>query len=1245
MHRLVLRLVRCIACTLLAGVAWVGSAQAQTVRVGVYNNAPKIFWDGDQPKGLFIDIVNAIARAEGWTLTYVACEWQACLDGVREGRIDLMPDVAYTAERDAVFDFPVTPVLHSWSQVYSRSDKPIVSVLDLQNRRVAMLDGGVQVDAFKTMVSGFGLTVQIQPERAFDAAFAAVESGRADAAVSNNWYGQYNAGRFGLVESPVVFLPSRLHIVAAQGKHADWLAAIDRHLRQWQGDNGSVYFEILREWRSKTEMAATPLRVWVTLGGVGLLALLALAVVLWQGRQLLLRNRRLRHEHARMQAILDAMPDLLFELDLDGRYIDVHAPRSDLLAAPSSDLLGRTVSEVLPADAAQVVLDALRQAQDAGYSSGMTFALTLPQDTRWFELSVARKVQDHAGERPHFIMLSRDVTQSQQTQQALRAGEDTYRALFEASPVPLLVYRSDRSVMRVNTAFGRVFGYDQAELTSLDEWQRLVYPDPAYRDQVLLTWTEHNLQAHAKGTAFEPMLVRIRAKDGRDRQVRVSKVGIGELRLAVLDDVTEISQAHDEMQQMRQMMERTEQFTRTGSWQWDLDSGDIIWSRQQFALFGLDPAQGEPDYAGLARLYTPESMERLNQAVQAALKDGTPYALELTTLLPDGTQRSCMVRGFAIKDSSGKVVRLHGLSQDITDLKAQAYRQTLALNVFTHAREGIVVADPGGSIVDCNASFSRITGYAREELLGRNPRMLSSGHQSPTFYREMWRTLLTQGFWEGELWNRRKDGTEFAEHLTLSPVRDEHGVLQNYVGIVSDVTALHEHRRQLEHVAYHDRLTGLPNRVLLADRLQMAMTQCARRDQSLAVAYLDLDGFKAINDTHGHATGDQVLVALAERMRQALREGDTLSRFGGDEFVVVLPDVGRGEGLDQVLRRLLQAAAEPVLVDDQPLQVSASIGVTVYPQDHADADQLLRHADQAMYLAKQSGKNRFQFFDVEQAEAVQSRMGEIAALLAAIQADELCLYFQPLVDARSGSVLGVEALIRWQHPQRGLLAPAQFLPVIEGHLASVDLGEWVIHAALRQMAQWLTQGLILPVSVNIGALQLQQERFPDRLRQALAAHPTVPADLLKLEVLETSALLDLDLVSRQMHACMAQGVVFALDDFGTGYSSLAHLRKLPVQQLKIDRNFVRDMMVDPEDMAIVEGIIGLARVFGREVVAEGVETPVHAQRLVALGCPWVQGYGIARPMPAASVLPWIEQWRSQAGDAVTAAQAGPGGIV
>ncbi len=1221
----VVRLLVAVGLVAGAGLAW---AQGQTVRVGVYNNAPKIFWDQDQPKGLFIDILTAIARTEGWTLEYVACEWQACLSGVREGRIDLMPDVAYTAERDTLFDFAPTPVLHSWSQVYTRSEHPIVSLLDLQGRRVALLDGGVQVETFKTLVAGFGLQVQIVPERNLDAVFSAVATGRAEAAVASNWFGQYNAVAYGLSESPVVFQPSRLHIVAAQGQHANWLAAIDGHLRRWQGDNGSVYFETLRKWRSKTEMAGTPQRVWVSLGLVAALALVALLGAAWLGREVLLKNRRLRQDHARIQAILDAMPDLLFELDLDGRYIDVHAPRADLLVVPASELLGRTVAQVLPADAAQVVMEALREANETGFSNGRVLSVGLADGVRWFEASIARKGHDPKTERPRFIVLSRDVTHSHAAQLRLQRSEDTYRALFESSPVPLLVYRADRSVMQLNAAFERLFGYALADLPTLDAWQQLAYPDAAYRDQVVHIWEAHNAQAHAQGLPFEPMVVRIRAKNGSLHHVRVSKVTIGSLRLAVLDDISEITQAQDDMQLMRTMMERTEQFTRTGSWQWDLGSGAITWSVQQFALFGLDASQGEPDYAGLGRLYAPESMERLNAAVQAAIAHGTPYALELATLLPDGAQRVCMVRGFAVRDGTGKVVRLHGLSQDITDLKSQAQRQLLALNVFTHAREGIVVTDPQGTIVDCNASFTRLTGYERLELLGNNPRILNSGRQPPAFYAEMWKTLLSQGFWEGELWNRHKDGSEFAEHLTLSAVRNENGVVQNFVGIVSDVTAEHEHRRQLEHVAYHDRLTGLPNRVLLADRLLVAMTQCARRAQSLAVAYLDLDGFKAINDTHGHATGDQVLVALAERMRHALREGDTLSRFGGDEFVVVLPDVGDGDGLHAVLQRLLQAAAEPVVVDAQPLQVSASIGVTVYPQDMADADQLLRHADQAMYLAKQSGKNRFQFFDVAQAQAAQTRMDDIAALLAAIQANELRLHFQPLVDARNRSVLGVEALIRWQHPQRGLLAPAQFLPVIEGHLASIDIGEWVLHAALQQMAKWLAQGLILPVSINIGATQLQHDRFPERLRQALAAHPTVPADMLKLEVLETSALLDLDLVSRQMHACMAQGVVFALDDFGTGYSSLAHLRKLPVQQLKIDRSFVRDMLVDPEDLAIVEGVVGLARVFGREVIAEGVETLVHAQRLVALGCPWVQGYGIAQPMPADAVAPWVAQWQS-----------------
>jgi diguanylate cyclase (GGDEF)-like protein/PAS domain S-box-containing protein len=555
----------------------------------------------------------------------------------------------------------------------------------------------------------------------------------------------------------------------------------------------------------------------------------------------------------------------------------------------------------------------------------------------------------------------------------------------------------------------------------------------------------------------------------------------------------------------------------------------------------------------------------------------------------------------------------------------------LAASVFTHAREGIMITSVDGSIIDVNDAFSEITGYSRAEVLGENPRLLNSGRQSKEYYVNMWSNLLTHGYHYGEVWNRHKNGEVFAEMQTISAVRDAQGKTMQYVALFSDITVFKEQQNRLEHIAHFDALTNLPNRVLLADRLRQGMTRAQRHNDSLAVAFVDLDGFKAINDSHGHEAGDQLLVSIAARMKHALRDGDTLARLGGDEFVAVLADLADVSASAAILSRLLAAAAQPVIFGDAVLQVSASIGVTIYPQTiDVDADQLMRQADQAMYQAKLSGKNRYHVFDAAQDSHIRDHHERLDRIQSGLNGNQFVLHYQPKVNMRNGAVVGAEALIRWQHPQLGLLAPAEFLPAIEDHPLAIGVGEWVIETALCQMEVWQAQGLAIPVSVNIGAYQLQQSGFVSRLCALLAGHPQVSPSSLKLEVLETSALEDVAGVSQVIEACRKMGVMFALDDFGTGYSSLTYLKNLPVSELKIDQSFVRDMLVDPDDLAILEGVIGLASAFRRQVIAEGVETVEHGAMLLLLGCDLAQGYGIARPMPATQFPAWAASWQPDA---------------
>ena len=580
-------------------------------------------------------------------------------------------------------------------------------------------------------------------------------------------------------------------------------------------------------------------------------------------------------------------------------------------------------------------------------------------------------------------------------------------------------------------------------------------------------------------------------------------------------------------------------------------------------------------------------------------------------------------------DDFDNFIGFAGTGRDITDRILSEEKLKLAANVFRHAGESIAITDAAGLMLDVNDTFINTTGFSRKEVIGKNPRILQSNRQPPEFYTNMWKALLKKGHWHGEIWNRRKNGEVYAEMKTISAVRNEYGVTTHYVSLGNDITPIKEHQEQLEHIAHYDILTNLPNRSLLSDRLSQAMLQCNRNKKSLAVVFLDLDGFKAVNDSHGHGVGDDLLIALSHRMKEALREGDSLARIGGDEFVAVLADLDKIEDCELVLERLLLATSDPIEVSDMILNVSASIGVTLYPQDNVDADQLLRHADQAMYAAKESGKNCYHLFDTAQDDAVKVQRESLEAIRNALDEHQFILYYQPKVNMRTGKVIGVEALIRWQHPKRGLLNPTDFLPVIENHAMMIEMGEWVIETALTQISEWKSMGLNLPVStsVNIAAVQLQQSDFAQKLTALLAAHPDIEPNCIELEVLETSALEDVNNVSTTMNACIAQGITFALDDFGTGYSSLTYLRRLPANLIKIDQTFVCDMLVDRNDLAIVEGIIALAKSFKREVIAEGVETIEHGTALLNLGCELAQGFGIARPMPANDIPVWINEWQ------------------
>jgi len=556
-------------------------------------------------------------------------------------------------------------------------------------------------------------------------------------------------------------------------------------------------------------------------------------------------------------------------------------------------------------------------------------------------------------------------------------------------------------------------------------------------------------------------------------------------------------------------------------------------------------------------------------------------------------------------------------------------KMQLSAKVFNDAHEAIIITDTTGSIIEINPTFCEITGYERTEVLGKNPSILSSGKQSREFYQEMWQSITEQGHWRGEVWNRKKNGEVYAELLTISSIQDEHTHnTTHYVGLFSDITKSKEQQSTLELMAHYDVLTQLPNRVLFADRFSLAIAHSTRSATLLAVCFLDLDNFKPINDNHGHNVGDQLLVEVAQRIVASIRGVDTVSRQGGDEFTLLLNDIESYEQCEHTVKRILYALAQPFLIGDYVHNITASIGVTLYPDDNEDIDTLIRHADNAMYQAKQSGKHRYHFFDRKQDQQLIQKHHRLAEIEQALVNNEMTLYYQPKVNMATGKVFGAEALIRWNHPEKGLIPPLDFLPLIDGTDLELQVGNWVINHALQQMNNWLAQGIKLEVSINIASDHLQSKSFFTQLKQALSKYPAVNPKQLQLEILESSALSDLQMISRIIKTCQESlGVTIALDDFGTGYSSLTHLRSLTANTIKIDQSFVRDMLDDPSDYMIIDGVIRLADSFGREVIAEGVETTRHGLMLLIMGCKEAQGYDISRPMPADDLPAWLLDYK------------------
>lgn len=650
--------------------------------------------------------------------------------------------------------------------------------------------------------------------------------------------------------------------------------------------------------------------------------------------------------------------------------------------------------------------------------------------------------------------------------------------------------------------------------------------------------------------------------------------------------------------------------------------------------------------AGGARetiLTLPAYTDGVTRVFSVRAVDGSPFYV-LAAMAEDDVLAAWRVRtlgvgligllGLAvIWGTRGRLLRRENELVEVRGVARQAEdRLRLLVNVYEHIGEAIVVTGADNRIVSVNRAFTRLTGYPLGEVEGRNPKLLSAGRTTPEEYTAMWRTINERGRWQGEVWDRRKDGSCYPKWLTISTLRDGRGEVTHYIGSFTDISERKAAEQNIHHLAHHDSLTGLPNRFSLQQRLEQAIAGARRDGRQLAVMFVDLDHFKTINDTLGHPVGDGLLIEVARRLLQGVRESDIIARLGGDEFVVVITDVTEDgiQEISAVADKIVRTLSTPYRVDGLALHSTPSIGISVFPTDGNDVNTLMKSADTAMYHAKSQGRRNFQFFTAAMNEVAATRLELENSLRLAVEREEFVLHFQPQLEAASGRVVGVEALVRWQHPVLGLLSPDRFVPLAEENGLIEPLGHWVLDAACRQIDELMRLGFgDLRVAVNISARQLRQADFVGWVT-ALLSIRGVPADKLELEITESLAAETPEAMIAVFRDLRALGVVLSIDDFGTGHSSLSRLKMLPIHQIKLDRSFVRDIEADSNDATICAATIALAHSLGLAVVAEGVETETQLTYLRNLRADLIQGYYFSKPLPAAELIKFLKLCQASA---------------
>ncbi len=903
------------------------------------------------------------------------------------------------------------------------------------------------------------------------------------------------------------------------------------------------------------------------------------------------RQERESEREKKFHMIFDSANDGVMLLSMDGRIADINRICHERLGYTKAEMLGQSIADFDFPEFAPRVPQRMAQVMNGGEA---TFeSAHMHRDGTVIPVEINARLVELGGKQM-VLSVIRDITERKAVEERLRSSEAQYRAVIETSADGFWVVDMEGRLLEVNDAYVRLSGYSREELLNMR------IPDIEAREQPEETAAHIENILRDGHDRFESYH---RRKDGSVWPVEIVAnfwPAISGRLFVFVVDITERKAAASKLELFRSAVEKS-----TLPLYWVSPEGQVFDTNEE--------AHRQLGYTREELLgkfiwdFNPEYRQGMRAGAWATLKEQKVRVFETSHRRKDGTVFPVEVTSnyISFEDREFSI----SFAQDITERKRAEEVAEMAERIYRSSSEAIMVTDENNFIVDVNEAFSRITGYAAEEVIGRNPRIMQSGRHDKEFYRQMWQSILYEDGWQGEIWDRRKDGSVYAKWTTISVIRHENGSVYRHVAQFSDITEKKQQEALIRRQASYDALTGLPNRRLFQDRLEQEIKKANRTGLPLVLLYLDLDRFKEINDTMGHAKGDILLVEAGRRIAKCVRATDTVARLGGDEFTVILPEMGDRPQLERIIHNIIGDLSRPFDLKDGNIgYISASIGIILYPNDARDYDEMVKHADQAMYAAKALGRNQHSYFTKSMQKEAWEKLELTNELRHALARNECLVYYQPIVDISNGQVAKAEALLRWNHPQRGLLSPALFIPLAEESGLIREIGEWVFYEVIEDIERWRKQiGRIVQVSVNKSPIQ-----FDGDVRQMTWMHRLealgLPGGCITVEITEGTLLRDSSRVKERLRDFQDLGVEVSLDDFGTGFSALSYLKQFDIDYLKIDRSFISHITENESDRALVEAIIVMAHKLGIKAIAEGVETAAQRDLLASFGCDYGQGF-------------------------------------